>query len=408
MSTLHGSLETIALPHVLRLIAASGKTGLLRIDKGTPDGRIFLIDGHISFVTTRNEDDPVEEILHMQYLLDEEGPNRDRRVVDLGELLETNPESFGRFLEQMTIEVLSRFLRSPRGEFRFEEDVRTGRELPTKFPVEGILEKSEVRAAEWEKILEVIPSTQARFRIAPRLDDESDVLLGKRDWTLLAATGSSTSIIEVARHLKIFEFAAAKKAAELLRRGLIEFLPMSDAGSTVATPPRISDMPPLDDSERRPVARHVPEVELESDRSSEDGRDEMAEVAGDEVAAGEPDASPPATPPTAPPRWVAVGGGGRGGGGDERPGAVLLDELHLLQTDDESPVFGKADDEATLPDPPEEPDLPPDATQSRPEPERPAVVATDEQGDDETSGTDLATRWKALRKAKRGAHAAGE
>ncbi|MGZ8755777.1 MAG: DUF4388 domain-containing protein, partial [Acidimicrobiia bacterium] len=40
---LNGSLDTVALPDVLRLIASSAKSGLLRIEDASPSGRIFIV-----------------------------------------------------------------------------------------------------------------------------------------------------------------------------------------------------------------------------------------------------------------------------------------------------------------------------------------------------------------------------
>lgn len=95
---LNGSLDTVALPDVLRLIASSGKSGLIRIIDASPSGRIFIVDGRIAFATNRNDDDPIDDLLHMEYRADYVGSPEDRRIVDLNDLLENNPEAFNRFL----------------------------------------------------------------------------------------------------------------------------------------------------------------------------------------------------------------------------------------------------------------------------------------------------------------------
>ena len=107
MTMLNGSLDTVALPDVLRLIASSAKSGLLRVEDASPSGRIFIVDGRIAFATTRNENDPIDDLLHMEYRADYVGTPDDRRIVDLSDLLENNPEAFNRFLEQMVVEVMS-------------------------------------------------------------------------------------------------------------------------------------------------------------------------------------------------------------------------------------------------------------------------------------------------------------
>ncbi|MGZ5383155.1 MAG: DUF4388 domain-containing protein [Acidimicrobiia bacterium] len=386
---LNGSLDTVALPDVLRLIASSAKSGLLRIEDASPSGRIFIVDGRIAFATTRNENDPIDDLLHMEYRADYVGSTEDRRIVDLNDLLESNPEAFNRFLEQMVIEVMSRLLRVDEGRFRFDVDIRSRREIPHSFEIEDMISQASGRAEAWMRVFEVVPSATAPFRMSPRLNAEEEIVLGRRDWALLAATGSSTSIDEIAQKLKIFEFAAAKKVAELTQRGLLEFIDTEISQTTVEASGLLSEVvgarvvqTEIEILQESPADTPI-EVELEDLTS---GEAPGADVDREEEAAADADG----------PTWVPV----ENEGGDDAPDAdvddvdeddpvPLLEELHRLHE-------AQAADRL--------------AAESNPEAEDELVE--DEAGDefdvDDIDGGDLATRWKNLRKAKRGAHASNE
>jgi hypothetical protein len=388
---LNGSLDTVALPDVLRLIASSGKSGLLRIEDASPAGRIFIVDGRIAFATTRNENDPIDDLLHMEYRADYVGSTEDRRIVDLNDLLVSNPEAFNRFLEQMVIEVMSRLLRVDEGRFRFDVDIRSRREIPHSFEIEDMISQASGRAEAWMRVFEVVPSATAPFRMSPRLNAEEEIVLGRRDWALLAATGGSTSIDEIAQKLKIFEFAAAKKVAELTQRGLLEFIDTEISQKTVEASGLLSEV-----VEARAVQTEIEilpessadtpiEVELEDLTSGEAPGADVDREEKEEEAAADPDG----------PTWVPVENEGDDAPDadvddvDENDPVPLLEELHRLH---EAQAADRLAAESNL--------------------EAEDELVEDEAGDefdvDDIDGGDLATRWKNLRKAKRGAHASNE
>lgn len=385
MTMLNGSLDTVALPDVLRLIASSAKSGLLRVEDASPSGRIFIVDGRIAFATTRNENDPIDDLLHMEYRADYVGTPDDRRIVDLSDLLENNPEAFNRFLEQMVVEVMSRLLRVSEGRFRFDVDIRSRREIPHSFDVEDLISQASARSTAWTRIFEVVPSASAPFRMAPRLSETEDIVLGRRDWALLASTGASTTIDQIAQELKIFEFAAAKKVAELTQRGLIEFANAGGGSQTsqaaaellsgVVPAEAIEDFEVLEDKVSPPADIIV---EAEAEEAISGDLPGLKEIPGPDAAL-EAEETAEAGGPT----WLTV----ESEADDDDP-VPLLEELHRLH-EAENAVSQQADNGA-------------EADEESDEDE-------DEDFDvDDIDGGDLATRWKNLRKAKRGAHASNE
>jgi hypothetical protein len=393
---LNGSLDTVGLPDVLRLIASSAKSGLLRIEDTSPSGRIFIVDGQIAFATTRNENDPIDDLLHMEYRADYVGSTEDRRVVDLNELLENNPDAFHRFLEQMVVEVMSRLLRVDQGRFRFDVDIRSRREIPHAFEVEDMISQATARSAAWSRIFEVVPSPSAPFRMAPRLNNGEPVALGRRDWALLAATGASTSIDEIARTLKIFEFAAAKKVAELTQKGLIEFINTEISRDSLAADELLSgvfsaravDVEMMVETSTTPTVDEPVTIEL-ADLNSEQTPEPVADN-DKEIPLADDEEPVPADPDG--PTWLAVETHddqhhNEEDGDDPVP---LLEELHRLHEAEEA-------------------DRRQDTPRSAPDEETVEEEDLDEDFDeDDPDGGDLATRWKNLRKAKRGAHASNE
>ena len=393
MTMLNGSLDTVALPDVLRLIASSAKSGLLRIEDASPSGRVFIVDGHIAFATTRNENDPIDDLLHMEYRADYVGSTEDRRVVDLNDLMENNPEAFNRFLEQMVVEVMSRLLRVDEGRFRFDVDIRSRREIPHSFEVEDIISQASARSVAWTRIFEVVPSAAAPFRMAPRLHEAEEVALGRRDWALLAATGATTSIDEIAQKLKIFEFAAAKKVAELTQRGLIEFVSTEISHTSVAANELLAGV----------VEAGAVDIGFAEPESADDEADE-AEIVDEDV--GQAEDSTEIEFETDDPADTPDGNAGNAGTGeedgptwlpvdqdDDNDAVPLLEELHRLHeaqaADQRDAAEAPAEDDEEMPEDAED--------------------AEDAEFDpDDIDGGDLATRWKNLRKAKRGAHASNE
>jgi hypothetical protein len=391
---LNGSLDTVALPDVLRLIATSGKSGLLRITDASPSGRVFIVDGRIAFATNRNEEDPFDDLLHMEYRADYVGSPEDRRIVDLGDLIESNPDAFERFLEQMIVEVLSRLLRVTEGEFRFDVDIRSRREIPSSFDVEEMISQAGNRADAWTRIFQVVPSAAESFRMAPRLGQDEDVVLAARDWALLAATGEWTTINQIAQDLKIFEFAAAKKVAELTQRGLIEFVSTEVSEESVEAAGILSEV-----AEATGIEFEVPLASsAEAPRQEQVGEPEPAEAVA--LAEPGPEAEPegPADDPSpvekaevksedAGPTWLPIDDAAQRPNGPD----PLLEELHRLHEADAAAKDANTE---------------PSAEVDGPAPAKPAI--DDDLEAESVDDGDLATRWKNLRKAKRGAHASNE
>lgn len=217
MENLNGTLETFGLDDVVGLIAAAGRTGVLRIEAGPFTGRVFFVDGDVTYATTRGEDGSVSDLL--RYTADR--PVRERR----GRGGRRKQRSLESLVRQQIVEVFVRLRRPEHGRFWFVEGVKTrayGTEAHHRFSVDDVLEASDERREEWRSIEPLVPDGSTEFRLRPRLrEGTSEAEIASRDWEVLAAVGSAATVQDVAERLGLFEYPAARLVADLVERGLL-------------------------------------------------------------------------------------------------------------------------------------------------------------------------------------------
>lgn len=217
MDVLQGHLDSFSLADVVRLIATTGGTGVLRVERGSLTGRVFFVDGCLTYATTRDGDGSVAALARLQTRLE-----RDRRGRNPGGRW---PDPARPLILQQISEVLIRLGHGSAGRFWFVEGVVTrayGAKKIQRFEVGEVLKAAATRRAEWAKIVQIVPDTSIRFIVRPRLEaDVSEVVVEAETWPILAAMGGGASIQEVAERLNLFELSAAGLVADLVDRGLI-------------------------------------------------------------------------------------------------------------------------------------------------------------------------------------------
>jgi hypothetical protein len=222
---LTGTLESIPLPEVLRMLARSRKSGCLRVDAGGLQGKIYLSDGWMTYATTRRDQDLRADLLSAG-MVDEAGwmhvERRERGIADIltdGHL----PEDLTHFITEQITDVLFRLSRPGHGTFDFGEDV--GPHYPTeqKINIEVCLDEAEKRIAQWRLIEEVIPGVNFRLRMVQVLPDEArEVTITADTWRLLSALNGQGTVEEVAARLGATDFQIAQVMAQMARQGLLE------------------------------------------------------------------------------------------------------------------------------------------------------------------------------------------
>jgi hypothetical protein len=183
---LQGTLDTFALPDVLRLLAATKKTGRLRISGSRGNGSVWVDAGGV-----------------------------------VGSEASGAPHAF------TAVEVVFELLRFTEGSFSFDADERHV-DPDVSADVEPLLD-------EWRAIESVVPSLDAYVRLAREASGE--VSLDRAQWRTVAAIGSGTSVRRLADDLSFSEIPVCRAVKELVELGLADV----DA-SAVAEPASLSPM----------------------------------------------------------------------------------------------------------------------------------------------------------------------
>jgi hypothetical protein len=232
---LQGSLDTFALPDVLRLLATTAKTGRLRIEGDRGHGSVWLRDGTVMAATADRavEDAPAEEVLF--------------------ELLRFDEGSFAFDMDEL----------SPNGEQ--PEDV------------EILLRNAGSLLSEWSELESIVPSLDHRVRLVNSLP-KGDVTIDSRRWPSLVAVASGRTVRDVASTLALSELGVTRAVRDLVDIGVAE----------IEEPGEDATIPPAPRRERpRATSRDVPR-DVARDAARDVPRDGSRDVPRDEIARRSP------------------------------------------------------------------------------------------------------------------------
>ena len=241
--TLSGNIESFPLSEVLRLAARSMQSGLLSVESGGAQGRVYFDEGLLSYATSRDQDDLGGDLGRLGVI----DPHK-WYPVERGE----QPISFAlvdgrteadvrRFLADRIADVLVRLLRSRHGRFDFTEQSDPIYITGQRFDVEDVLRGVETRVSEWAEIEAVIPVEDATVHIASDLGDRDEVTIASDTWRILAALGSASTVDGVADVTGLSDFVVARAMAGLVQQGLLEVRMTAATDAIDPAPP--SEMP---------------------------------------------------------------------------------------------------------------------------------------------------------------------
>ena len=188
---LQGTIETFALPDVLRLLASTKKTGRLRVEGDRGSGSLWVEDGRV--------------------VAGEAGPsgNVDESGVALFELLR-----FGT------------------GDFVFADDEQPA-DKGSPEDVEPLLQSAEAMLDEWRAIEAVVPSLDHHVKLASDLPGE-EVTVSSSDWKTLVVIAGGSSVGALGDRLRLNELAVSRAVKQLSELGLVEVgEPRTDGGTSV-------------------------------------------------------------------------------------------------------------------------------------------------------------------------------
>lgn len=194
--SLQGTLDTFALPDVLRLLAGTHKTGHLIIDGSRGSGNLWLDSGHVVAAETTN----------------------------------------GRPHSPPTV-VLFELLRYTDGSFTFDNDITTS-DAGSPADVEPLLQEAETLLAEWRTIEAVVPSTDARVVLRPELPRPTTSVSAEQ-WRTLVAVGGGTTVAAIGDTFELGELDVCRAVKSLVEAGLLQIMSEDedDAGSDASPPP---------------------------------------------------------------------------------------------------------------------------------------------------------------------------
>jgi hypothetical protein len=204
---LQGTLETFALPDVLRLLASTSKTGQLRLTGGRGSGSIWLDGGSI-----------------------------------------IASEASGAPSADDASEVVFELLRFKEGDFVFDADSPAS-DGGAPEEVEATLEAAEAMLEEWRSIEAVVPSLDGWVELSRELPDD-EVTLDADRWRHLVSVGGGISVGGLGQVLDLGELAVSRTVKELVELGLVT-LGEAPADAPALTTPVVD---PVDEAWPEPEA----------------------------------------------------------------------------------------------------------------------------------------------------------
>lgn len=174
---LQGDLKSFALPDVLRLLAGTGKSGVLEVASIAASGEVHLRQGSIAAASTTA------------------APRA------------TDPS-----------DVVFELLRFDDGSFAFEEGevADTG----TTADVDATIEAAAALVQEWAEIEAVVPSMEAWVSMAAEIDE--DIIVSPDRWRALVAVGAGGNVTDLAAALDLSDLVASRQVMELVDAGLVQ------------------------------------------------------------------------------------------------------------------------------------------------------------------------------------------
>jgi hypothetical protein len=192
---LQGTLDTFALPDVLRLLAATRKTGRLRLSGSRGNGAVWVEAGSVVCV----------EAAHAPHATEADA-------------------------------ALFELLRFEDGAFTFDVDLVHEDPAPA-LDVEEVLGAAEKQLAEWQEIESVVPSLDAWVSLRSDLPGP-EVVIDRDRWATLVAIGAGATVRRVGDELCLSELAVSRALKALVELGVAEVddAPPPGAGTSSSAP----------------------------------------------------------------------------------------------------------------------------------------------------------------------------
>jgi hypothetical protein len=237
--SLSGNLGFVSLDEVLRLLTRSSQKGSVDVRGQNVRGRIFVTNGGLALATTFN-DEGMHRYLVKSGLVDEDilaGVESGRTT-----LAADVENSFGTvvdLLREMTVESIYQ-LGLNGDSFEVEEDAETPYASPKPFDLEGIIDDTKQRLADWAEVSRTVPDLDEVMSISRDLGERSEVSINRDAWRVLSEIGSGSSVVTIAGELGTTDFWTARIAASLIDEELL-VVPEAHREAEVPTPVEVTE-----------------------------------------------------------------------------------------------------------------------------------------------------------------------
>lgn len=249
--SLKGSLETVALPEVLHLLADTSKSGELRVQGSRLGGRLWFDEGALAGFEVGRSTEAADAIFEL--------------------------------------------LREQDGDFSFEADAKApeSAQVPDKGSqvVGPVLEVAQERLAEWAEIVAVVPSLGHQVHLvdeAPR----DEVVLDRGQWSLLVAIGEGHTVQQVLDARDLREFDGCKALKPLVDSELVVIHEPAVSEAAVVEEPVVEEPVLEDPAVEEPAVEEPVSHELAAEELTFEAPAPSYEPFGYEVAGEQPAEEP--------------------------------------------------------------------------------------------------------------------
>lgn len=225
MTVLSGDLAGFPVVEVLRLLAATGAGGALRVD-GPDRGVVFCRGGAVTRVVSRAADGLERAVARSGLLPAPDAARLDAGGEELAEVLRSHgaDPALEQFLRHRTEEALFEIARWREGTFVLDPDGTHALGETFAYPLDELLDRVADRERAWPTIEATVGSldTAVEAVIGVAGDDES-VTLTRAQFRVVAAVDGQRSVRELASSLGDGLFETARAVAGLVDAGLARF-----------------------------------------------------------------------------------------------------------------------------------------------------------------------------------------
>jgi hypothetical protein len=232
---LQGNLQEFSLPNIFQLVKMSAKSGALTIRRDGESGKVFFLDGTITYAYSQPQLLPLGERLvkvgaisgaQLKQALAAQKKSSDGSRLG-GILLEQghiDRETLEQAVRAQIQDTAFTFFSWADGEFEFAaEDTPPGEDVLVEMNVETVIMEGCRRIDEWELIFEQLGSLERVPHLAygEHVDEEGSLTLTAEEWRVVVHIDGRADINTILRDCGLDRFHGAKVIYSLFSSGLI-------------------------------------------------------------------------------------------------------------------------------------------------------------------------------------------